>query len=156
MPLLLANRGVSIGAAPSCICVCREVKRVSAAGTEMLSTTTSKFLAHSEALKLWRMYAFDLSKSHGERECCLFLSLGNGLLLGDTSLLASELAQVVQLGTTHFTDLVYLDRIDVRGLKGENTLYAHGARHLAHGETLLLTLAVDLDDHAAIELDTLL
>ena len=118
--------------------------------------TTPKFLAHSEALKLWRMYAFDLSKSHGERECCLFLSLGNGLLLGDTSLLASELAQVVQLGTTHFTDLVYLDRIDVRGLKGENTLYAHGARHLAHGETLLLTLAVDLDDHAAIELDTLL
>lgn len=92
----------------------------------------------------------------GKRECCLFLSLGDGLLLGDTSLLASELAQVVQLGTTHFTDLVYLNRIDVRGLKGENTLYAHGARHLAHGETLLLTLAVDLDDHAAIELDTLL
>ena len=77
----------------------------------------------------------------GKRECCLFLSLGDGLLLGDTSLLASELAQVVQLGTTHFTDLVYLNRIDVRGLKGENTLYAHGARHLAHGETLLLTLA---------------
>lgn len=92
----------------------------------------------------------------GKRECCLFLSLGDGLLLGDTGLLASELTQVVQLGATHFTDLVHLDRVDVGRLQGENTLHTHGAGHLAHGETLLLTLAVDLDDHAAIELDTLL
>ena len=51
MPLLLANRGGGIGGAPSSIYVCREVKRISAIGTEVLSTTTPKFLAPSEALE---------------------------------------------------------------------------------------------------------
>lgn len=77
-------------------------------------------------------------------------------LLGDASLLAGELAQVVQLGTTYLTNFVHGDAVDVGALDGEDTLYAYGAGHLAHGEALLVLVAADLDYHATIQLDTLL
>ena len=42
------------------------------------------------------------------------LALGVGSFLFDTSFLAGEVAQVVQLGATNFTDLVHLDAVDSR------------------------------------------
>ena len=85
----------------------------------------------------------------------VFLLDGNALLL-DTGSLTRELAQIVQLGATHLAVLVHLDAVNVGRLQGEDTLHAHGTRHLTNGETLLLTMTADLDDHATIELNTLL
>ena len=85
----------------------------------------------------------------------LLLTGNTAALLLDTGSLTSELTQVVQLGAAHLTYLVHLDRVDVGRLNGEDTLYTHGTRHLANGETLLLTMAVDLDHNATIELDAL-
>ena len=73
----------------------------------------------------------------------------------DACSLTSELAQIVELGTTHLTVLVNLDGIDVRRLDGEDTLHTNGSRHLAYGETLLVAMTVDFDNYTAEELDTL-
>lgn len=82
--------------------------------------------------------------------------LGSSTLLLDTGLLTRKSAEVVQLGTTHLTNLVDFDAFDVRRLDGEDTLYTNGARHLAYGETLLVLMTGNLDNNAAIQLDTLL
>ena len=68
-------------------------------------------------------------------------------LLLNTGSLTSELAQIVKLSATNLTNLVHLDRVDVRRLDREDTLYTYGTRHLANSEALLLTMAADLDDY---------
>ena len=88
-----------------------------------------------------------------ERLCLLLL---DDATLFDASLLASETTQVVQLGTTHLTMLVDGDAVDERRLERENTLYTDVVTDLANGETLLLTLADDLNHHTTVLLDTLL
>ena len=82
--------------------------------------------------------------------------LGSSTLLLDTGLLTRKSAEVVQLGTTHLTNLVDFDAFDVRRLDGEDTLYTYCTRHLANGEALLVAMARDLDNYATVELDTLL
>ena len=84
------------------------------------------------------------------------LCFGCRKFLLDASLLACELAQVVELGATHLAMLVDLDAVDVGRLDGEDTLHTNSARHLANGETLLLAMTGDADDNTAIELDALL
>ena len=87
----------------------------------------------------------------------VLFSRGNGTtLLLDAGSLTSELAQIVELGATNLTNLVHLNRVDVGRLDGEDTLHTHGARHLANGEALFVTMAANLDDHTTVELDTLL
>jgi hypothetical protein len=93
----------------------------------------------------------------------LFLALSSAVLFAsddapllDAGCLTCELAQIVQLSATHLTVLVDLDVIDSWRLSGEDTLYTHGTRHLAHGETLLVTMTANLDYDATVELDTLL
>ena len=76
-------------------------------------------------------------------------------LLLDSGLLAGELAQIIQLGATHLTDLVHCDAVDVRRLNRENSLNTYSAGHLANGETLLVAVSADLDDNAAIRLHAL-
>ena len=90
------------------------------------------------------------------RPDCLILLCDSRTLLADAGLLAGEVAEVVELGTTYLTYLVHLDALDGGGLDGEDTLHTYGAGHLANGETLLVAVAGNLDDNAAIELDTLL
>ena len=46
-------------------------------------------------------------------------------LLLDTGSLTSELAQIVKLGATNLTNLVYFDALDVGRLDGEDTLYTN-------------------------------
>ena len=52
--------------------------------------------------------------------------------------------------------LVDGDAVNKRRLERENTLNADVVTDLAHGETLLLTLASDLNYHTTVLLDTLL
>ncbi len=78
------------------------------------------------------------------------------LLLGDAGFLTREAAEIVELGATHLTNLVDGDAVDVRACDGEDALYAYGAAHLANRETLLVAVTADLDDYAAVQLDTLL
>ena len=70
---------------------------------------------------------------------CLLLHAAR-TLLADAGLLAGEIAEIVELGTTYLTNLVHLDALDSGRLNGEDTLYTYGARHLANGETLLLAV----------------
>ena len=91
-----------------------------------------------------------LSEKSRKLLCC------DGSLLLDAGSLTGELAQIVELCTTNLTALVYLNAVDVGRLHGEDTLYTHSSRHLAHGETPLISMAADLDDYATIKLDTLL
>ena len=84
----------------------------------------------------------------------LFL-LDNAALL-DASLLTGETTQVIQLSATHLTMLVDNDAVNKRRLERENTLNADVVTDLANGETLLLTLASDLNHHTTVLLDTLL
>ena len=83
-------------------------------------------------------------------------SASTATLLLDASSLTCEVAQIVKLSAANLTNLVHFDTIDVRRLQGEDTLYTHGARHLANSETLLLLMTADLDDHATEKLNTLL
>lgn len=83
-------------------------------------------------------------------------TLSDGSLLLDSGSLTGELAQIIEFGTTHLTALVDLDRGNVRGIHGEDTLHTNRARHLAHRETLLVAVTTDLDDYTAIELNALL
>jgi len=85
----------------------------------------------------------------------LSLLLDKDAALLDASFLACEATQIVQLGATHLTVLVDDDAVDKGRLDGENTLNTDVVADLANGETLLQTLAGDLDDHAAILLNTL-
>ena len=86
---------------------------------------------------------------------CLLLHAA-GTLLADASLLAGEIAEIVELGTTHLTNLVHFDALDSGRFEGEDTLNTNGTRHLANGETLLLAVTGNLDDYATVELDALL
>ena len=52
--------------------------------------------------------------------------------------------------------LVDGNAVDKRRLERENTLYTDVITNLANGETLLLTLASDLNHHTTVLLDTLL
>jgi len=90
----------------------------------------------------------------GKEGLCLLLDAG--ALLLDTCSLTRELAQVVQLGAAHLTNLVHLDAVNVGRLDGEDTLHTDGTRHFANSETLFLAMAYDLDDHTTVELDALL
>ena len=76
-------------------------------------------------------------------------------LLLDTGSLTCEIAQIVKLSATNLTNLVHLNAVDVWRLKGEDTLYTNGTRHLANSEALLLSMTADLNDNATVELDTL-
>ena len=95
----------------------------------------------------------------GIRSCmhflCFLLDVA-GTLLADAGLLAGEVAEVVEFGTTYLTDLVHFDAFDSGRFDGEDTLDTYGAAHLAYGETLLLAVAGDFDDYSTVELDTLL
>ena len=84
------------------------------------------------------------------------LLAGDDTTLSDTSLLTSELAEVVKLSATYLTVLVDLDAVDVRRLDWEDTLYTYSSRHLANGEALLVSVTRDLDYNTTVELDTLL
>ena len=77
-------------------------------------------------------------------------------LLADTGFLTCEVAQIIKLGTTDLTYLVDLDAVDGRRVDGEYSLNTHCSRHLADSETTIITVTADLDDHTAVELDTLL
>ena len=89
------------------------------------------------------------------------LSLLSGILLNeaallDASLLTGETTQVIKLSATNATILVDNDAVDKGALHWEDALYANVVANLANGETLLCTLAVDLDNNATILLNTLL
>jgi len=86
---------------------------------------------------------------------CLSLLLDDDAALLDASLLARETTQIVQLGATHLTVLVDDNTVDKGRFNGEDTLHTDVVADLAHSETLLGTLARDLDDHATILLNTL-
>ena len=76
--------------------------------------------------------------------------------LSDTSLLASKVAEVVELSAAYLTVLVHLDAVDVRRLDREDTLYTYCTLHLTNGETLLVSVTRDLDNYTTVELNTLL
>jgi len=75
--------------------------------------------------------------------------------LGNTSLLACEVTQVVQFRTANLTILVNGDRLDERRVHREDTLNAYVAGHLANSEALLVLAAVDSDNVTTELLDTL-
>ena len=81
---------------------------------------------------------------------CLFRS--GSTLFSDSGLLTGEFAQVVQFSATNLTDFVHGNAVDARAVDGEDTLYTHGTGHLAHGETLVMTMTCDFDNNAAIQL----
>lgn len=56
----------------------------------------------------------------------------------DTSFLTSELAEVVESGTANLTVLIDGDRVDERGLNGEDTLNTDIVAHFANSEALLV------------------
>ena len=64
-------------------------------------------------------------------------------LLLDTGSLTCEIAQIVKLSATNLTNLVHLNAVDVWRLKGEDTLYTNGTRHLANSEALLLSMTAE-------------
>ena len=84
------------------------------------------------------------------------MCLSVGSFLFDSGFLTGKSAQVVQLGTTYFTNLVHFDAVDGRRFQWEDTLYTYSTRHLAYSETLLFTVAGDFDNNAAIQLNAFL
>jgi len=86
----------------------------------------------------------------------LVLLLSYAALFSDASLLASEIAQVVQLSATYLTNLVHLDAVNVGAVDGEDTFHTYSARHLADSEALVLSVTANLDADTTVELDTLL
>lgn len=73
----------------------------------------------------------------------------------DASLLAAQIAQVVQLRTADAAAAGDLDGLEVRGVNREGTLYADTEGNLAHGEGLADTGALAADADALEELCTL-
>lgn len=86
----------------------------------------------------------------------LVLSSNHLTLLLNAGSLTGEVTEIVKFSATYLTTLVHLDAVDVGRLDREDTLYAYSTRHLTNGETLLVAMAADLDDHATIQLNTLL
>lgn len=73
----------------------------------------------------------------------------------DTCFLAGEGAEVVEFCTAYFTEFVYGDRVDERGVEGEDTFYADVVGNFTDGEAFFVAFANNLDDNATILLDTL-
>ncbi len=86
----------------------------------------------------------------------LYFGGGAAFFLLDAGLLAGEAAEVIDPCATDFTDLVHFDRVDERGVKGENTLNSDSVRHLADGERFRNAGAAFLEHDAAEFLDTFL
>jgi len=86
----------------------------------------------------------------------LILLLGSNALFGDASLLAGEVAQVVELCTTYLTNFVHLNTVDAGAVEGEDTLHTYSAGHFADSEALVLPVTTDLDADTTVELDALL
>jgi hypothetical protein len=86
----------------------------------------------------------------------LALSSNHLTLLLDAGSLTGEVTEIVKFSATNLTTLVHLDAVDVGRLDREDTLYTYGTRHFTNGETLLVAMAADSDDHATIQLNTLL
>ena len=97
----------------------------------------------------------DVHHTHPEDRLCELSVFLHYAALFDTSLLAGEGAEVVELCAAHFAVLVHDDRVDERRLYGENTLHTDVVAHLAHSEALLAAFTIDADNHAAVLLDTL-
>src|SRR5690606_24296529 len=77
----------------------------------------------------------------------LFLDLGG---------LATQVAQVVQLGAADITTGHHVDVVDVGAVHREGALHADTERHLADGEGLADTATLAPDDDALEDLDALL
>src|SRR5258708_3705015 len=75
-------------------------------------------------------------------------------LLLDAGLLATQVAQVVQLGATDVTTGDDLDRLDRRAVEREGPLDTDAVADLADREGLARTTALAADDHALEDLDT--
>src|SRR5690554_7468773 len=73
----------------------------------------------------------------------------------DTSGLAGQGAQVVQLGLAHVTTALDSDAVNHRGVGLEGTLDAYTAGDLAHGESGVQTTVTLTDNHAFEGLQTL-
>src|SRR5690554_8174537 len=73
----------------------------------------------------------------------------------DTSGLAGQGAQVVQLGLAHGTTALDSDAVNHRGIGLEGTLDAYTAGDLAHGESRVQTTVTLTDNHAFEGLQTL-
>lgn len=86
----------------------------------------------------------------------LILLFGVNTSFLNASLLAGEVAEVVELGAAHLTVLVHLDALDGGRLNGEDTLYADVTRHLAYGKALLLSVTGNFDNNTAVQLYALL
>src|SRR3982074_2880991 len=69
-------------------------------------------------------------------------------LLLDAGLLATQVAQVVQLGATDVTTGDDLDRLDRRAVEREGPLDTDAVADLADREGLARTTALAADDHA--------
>src|SRR5690606_34254481 len=87
------------------------------------------------------------SSDYGSRPDCSGRR-GRLATLPDLGGLAVQVAEVVQLRTTHVTALDNLDLGDVRRVHRERTLHADTEGDLAHGEGLADTTALAADDHA--------
>lgn len=98
---------------------------------------------------------FIRAKSEGGRSGLILLFNCNALFC-DASLLAGEVAQVVELSTTYLTNFVHHDAVDVGTADGENTFNTNCARHLADCEALVIAVTADFDADTTIELNTLL
>src|ERR1700687_54207 len=77
-------------------------------------------------------------------------------LLLDLGLLATQLAQVVQLGAAHIAAGGDVDVVDVRGVDGERPLDTHAVAFLADGEDLTDTAALPANDDTLEDLDAFL
>ena len=98
---------------------------------------------------------FIRAKSEGGRSGLILLFNCNALFC-DASLLAGEVAQVVELSTTYLTNFVHHDAVDVGTADGENTFNTNCTRHLADCEALVIAVTADFDADTTIELNTLL
>src|ERR1700676_2696371 len=74
------------------------------------------------------------------------------LLLDDTGRFAAQIAQIIQLGTTHLAAAHHLDRIDHRRHHREYALDAFAVADLANGEALVEPTAGTADADAFIGL----
>ena len=77
-------------------------------------------------------------------------------LLLDAGLLAGETAEIVEASPTNFADAVDGDLVDERRVHREDTLDTDAIGDLADGEALANTFALDLDNYALEDLNTLL
>lgn len=75
-------------------------------------------------------------------------------LVFDFGFFAGKVAEIINSGTSDFSDLIYFDLFDVRGLYGKDSFHTDVPRHFPDGKSFFLACTFHLNDDSPEYLDT--